>query len=30
MRIAVISDLHIGADVFSPGGFADFLDHVER
>jgi len=30
MRIAVISDLHIGADDFSPAGFVDFLDHLER
>jgi UDP-2,3-diacylglucosamine pyrophosphatase LpxH len=30
MRIAVISDLHIGADEFSPTGFGDFLDHLER
>jgi UDP-2,3-diacylglucosamine pyrophosphatase LpxH len=29
MRIAVISDLHIGADDFSPAGFVDFLDHLE-
>src|SRR5262245_66410288 len=30
MRIAVISDLHIGAEDFSPGGFGEFLDHLER
>ena len=30
MRIAVISDLHIGADDFSPTGFGKFLDHLER
>jgi UDP-2,3-diacylglucosamine pyrophosphatase LpxH len=30
MRIAVISDLHIGADDFSPAGFAEFLDALER
>jgi UDP-2,3-diacylglucosamine pyrophosphatase LpxH len=30
MRIAVISDLHIGADDFSPTGFGEFLDHLER
>jgi UDP-2,3-diacylglucosamine pyrophosphatase LpxH len=30
MRIAVISDLHIGADEFSPTGFGEFLDHLER
>jgi predicted phosphodiesterase len=30
MRIAVISDLHIGAEEFSPAGFAEFLDHLER
>ena len=30
MRIAVISDLHIGAEEFSPAGFGEFLDHLER
>ncbi len=30
MRIAVISDLHIGAEDFSPVGFGEFLDHLER
>jgi UDP-2,3-diacylglucosamine pyrophosphatase LpxH len=30
MRIAVISDLHIGDDDFSAAGFAEFLDHLER
>jgi UDP-2,3-diacylglucosamine pyrophosphatase LpxH len=30
MRIAVISDLHIGAEDFSPDGFGEFLDHLER
>ena len=30
MRIAVISDLHIGAEEFRPDGFDEFLDHLER
>jgi UDP-2,3-diacylglucosamine pyrophosphatase LpxH len=30
MRIAVISDLHIGAEDFVPDGFGEFLDHLER
>jgi len=30
MRIAVISDLHIGAEDFRPDGFGEFLDHLER
>jgi hypothetical protein len=30
VRIAVISDLHIGAEDFRPDGFAAFLDHLER
>ena len=30
MRIAVISDLHIGAEEFVPDGFGEFLDHLER
>jgi UDP-2,3-diacylglucosamine pyrophosphatase LpxH len=30
MRIAVISDLHIGAEDFLPDGFGEFLDHLER
>src|SRR5262249_17836876 len=30
MRIAVISDLHIGAEDFAPDGFVEFLDHLER
>ena len=30
MRIAVISDLHIGAEDFSPDGFEAFLDHLEH
>ena len=30
MRIAVISDLHIGAEDFVPNGFGEFLDHLER
>lgn len=30
MRIAVISDLHIGADEFLPTGFGEFLDHLEQ
>src|SRR5262244_4408262 len=29
MRIAVISDLHIGAEDFSADGFGEFLDHLE-
>ena len=29
MRIAVISDLHIGAEDFRPDGFGAFLDHLE-
>jgi predicted phosphodiesterase len=29
MRIAVISDLHIGAEDFRPDGFGEFLDHLE-
>src|SRR6202008_2935544 len=29
MRIAVISDLHIGADDFRPDGFGEFLYHLE-
>jgi UDP-2,3-diacylglucosamine pyrophosphatase LpxH len=29
MRIAVISDLHIGADEFRPEGLTEFLDHLE-
>jgi UDP-2,3-diacylglucosamine pyrophosphatase LpxH len=30
MRIAVISDLHIGSEDFEPAGFGEFLDHLER
>ena len=30
LRIAVISDLHIGADDFAPTGLGEFLDHLER
>ena len=30
MRIAVISDLHIGSEDFRPDGFGEFLDHLER
>ena len=30
MRIAVISDLHIGSEDFSADGFVEFLDHLER
>ena len=30
MRIAVISDLHIGAEDWEPAGFAEFLEHLER
>lgn len=29
MLLAVISDLHIGADDFVPDGFPEFLDHLE-
>ncbi|MBA0084074.1 MAG: metallophosphoesterase family protein, partial [Acidobacteria bacterium Pan2503] len=29
-RIAVISDLHIGAEDFAPEGFVEFLDYLER
>src|SRR5262249_57149970 len=29
MRIAVISDLHIGSEDFSADGFGEFLDHLE-